>query len=173
MTSMKRAFAVLIPCITAVLVASSGAKADGFYRESLRDLPGVYVIVEAPSPEARAAGIDTAAIRSRVEQYLTLHGVPVLTKQGMLETGSAPKLHVQISAGGRATQPILWVADIVLYQNVTTAAAIGSVPAGTWLGLTGFGLTPPAELKRAVWSAVEGQLEEFTTDWIAANDAQE
>ncbi len=64
-------------------------------RESLRGLPGVYVIIESIGKDAQADGLKEEAIRTAVELILRSSGIRVLTESEWLETPAAPYLYVR------------------------------------------------------------------------------
>lgn len=164
---MTKSFAILTTGFAMAVLSATAVKADEFYRESLRDLPGVYVVVE-PSRAAQEAGIDSTLIKTRVELFLRHHGIPLLSRQALIESKSAPMLHVKVDAGSGAI--VIWVANVLFYQNVLTIPAPQEpVLAATWFGVGGFGVARRDRVVAEAWEAVGEQLEEFANDWLSAN----
>jgi hypothetical protein len=67
---------------------------DESSRESLKGLPGVFVIVDDLEPAIEKAGLTKADIQSQVEQELKVAGIPVLTREQWVTTPGGPYLHV-------------------------------------------------------------------------------
>ena len=93
---------ILITCPLSIL-------ARGRYeRDTLRDLKGVDVMVEALDEEAETAGLDVEQLKKIVEEKLRDGGVTVLTQQQSLGTPGMPYLYVnvqtvKVSTGGNST----------------------------------------------------------------------
>jgi hypothetical protein len=67
---------------------------DESSRESLKGLPGVFVVVDDLEPVIEKAGLTKADIQRQVEQELRLAGIDVLTREQWVTTPGGPYLHV-------------------------------------------------------------------------------
>jgi hypothetical protein len=81
--------ALALCSVTAVLAAD-----DQSSRESLKGLPGVFVIVDDLEPGVEKAGLTKADIQSEVEQELRLAGIAILSREQWVTTPGGPYLHV-------------------------------------------------------------------------------
>jgi len=67
---------------------------DESSRESLKGLPGVFVVVDDVEPVVEKAGLTKTDIQSQVEQQLRLAGIAVLSREQWVTTPGGPFLHV-------------------------------------------------------------------------------
>jgi len=65
-----------------------------FSRESLKALPGVFIVVDDLESTVEKAGLTKADIQSQVEQELRLAGIPILSREQWVTTPGGPYLHV-------------------------------------------------------------------------------
>src|SRR5215831_13336981 len=83
--------------------------------ESLQGLPGVYVLIEHISPEARADGLSKEAIRTAVELILRASGILEITEKEVVEH-TLPLLWVRINAAKVGPSLYAYCVDVQLMQ---------------------------------------------------------
>lgn len=89
---MVRSFFLLALALCSV--STVHAADDLSSRESLKGLPGVFIVVDDLDSSVEKAGLTKADIQSQVEQELRLAGVPILTREQWVTTAGGPYLHV-------------------------------------------------------------------------------
>ncbi len=67
---------------------------DESSRESLKGLPGFFVVVDELEPVVEKAGLTKADIQTQVEQELRAAGITVLSREQWVTTAGGPYLHV-------------------------------------------------------------------------------
>ena len=98
-----------------------GLEAEGYdselTRETLRGLPGVYVLVERfTDPESRA-GFSDAIFRTDVERKLRLAGIRMLTKEELSSTPGAPTLYLNVKPFHAQLGKSAYAISLALHQN--------------------------------------------------------
>jgi Putative peptidoglycan binding domain len=130
-------------CIFLVLAVAAIACPVAFgvdqpmFRKTLRDLPGVGVLVEHLRPEVEQAGLTQRQVQTEVEQRLREHGIKVLTQPEFLRTFGRPLLAVSIQSTSAehdskelyGVHIIVALKQRVLLERNTT---IPAVEAATW-----------------------------------------
>ena len=127
-------------------------------RESLKDLPGVMVLVEDFSSRAEDAGFDRRTFQTDVELKLRMAGIKVA------EDDDAPWLHVNVTVLHRERNKIDGyginlglIQDVLLESQVKTRGT-------TWLaGVVGIGDVDH------VRTSVKNLIDTFINDWLAVN----
>lgn len=142
-------------------------------RESLKNLPGVRVLVEGFRNHAEDAGFDKQTFQTDVELKLRLAGIKVA------EHLDWPWLYVNVNALHRErNRNSAYSISLELYQRVLLVSQVGSDPgkssegalvsSGTeattwdrgWLGVGGVD---------DVRTAVKNLIDTFINDWLAVN----
>ena len=141
-------------------------------RESLRDLPGVGVVVEHFRSEAEDAGFDQQVFRTDVELRLRMAGVRVLEnlRPSWLYL-NANVLHRERNLADAFNISLELNQEVILQsrigsdpRNLPEDLASATMFAPTWMtGKAGFGTV--ADVRDAVRDLVD----KFANDWLAAN----
>jgi hypothetical protein len=107
------------------------AEDNALTRESLRDLPGVRVLIEALPAAATRTGLTETHLQTTVMVRLRNAGVPILTAAAWRETPGTPLLYIQVqtvnSAGAYA-----YAIRVQLFQQVVLARSLLCTHAITW-----------------------------------------
>ncbi len=138
-------------------------------RNTLKDLPGVEVIVEQLQPEIEAAGLTTASVRAVVVQRLTTARIPVYATQKANASDAKPYVYVHLNAAGVAGSAGYAVAVQVQLRQTLQSLVTGYriVDAVTWDAhsvVHATGATLPAAT-----AAVQQFIEQFVADWAAVH----
>lgn len=164
---MPRALAIVFALLAIILARPlSQAGDDAGSRISLKGLPGVSVLVESLSSEARDAGLNEKQILTDVELRLRERGVRLLSSQEWSQTASKPSLyvHVNVIAPPGLVAYNVWVA----LEQVGEFSNGSSGPAATWwVGTTG---SQPLKgnVARAIRDRVLDKVEEFANAFVSA-----
>lgn len=137
-------------------------------RESLRGLPGVGLVIERISPDAKANGLTEEAVQTSVELILRSSGIRILSASERWEELAAPFLLVQIN-----TVKGNWSYAANVTVTFNQKVALISRPqyvvfAPSWINsvvvIAGF-----SKLRELVSIAIEPQIKEFANDFLAVN----
>lgn len=161
-------FAVLI-AMTLCLNFDLAYGASSIQRESLRDLPGVAVIVEEVPPDAQADGLSQELIRGAAERSLQSRGTRILTPAEQATTPSKPSLYVRVSTYRIQPSQYVYVVTVALKQSVALAhRPQRKMFASTWeQGVIG---TPGTNSLRDATKVVEDLVASFANDFQAVNN---
>lgn len=139
-------------------------------RSSLRDLPGIFVLVQGLSPEVEGKGLTKEQIRSDVESKLRTVKIRVLSKEQYSKTPDAPFLHVvpavlRVKVG--ATSLYTYTVIVRLCQSVHLARnpAI-ETPGFTWTSEGTYGVV------RAIGdirTKIADEVDKFISAYISVN----
>jgi hypothetical protein len=157
--------------VVAAAAAPQALSAQAGSPQALTGLRTVTVLLERTSPETIAAGIDTAALRSRAEAAVSRLGIQLLPAGA--RDSAAGVLYVNAFAATNAVRD--WYAahvEVEVMQPVT----IDRTPdarlfATTWQAPVRLRVVRAAELPGEVTQAVDAMLAEFAQAWTAANPA--
>ena len=142
-------------------------------RESLKDLPGVQVVVERFRSHAEDAGFDKQTIQTDVELKLRMAGIKVA------EHHDWPLLYVNVNALHRErNRNGAYSISLELHQGVLLVSQVGSDPrtsfeealvssrmeATTW-GTGSLGVGGVDDVR----TAVKNSIDKFINDWLAVN----
>jgi hypothetical protein len=173
--------------IVLVLVCFLGAGvcnaiAAKFYRESLRGLEGVWVVIEYLQPYAEQAGLTRGQLQTDVELRLRKAGVRVLTAEEGVNAKGRPRLYVNVTI---ATSPNIYFYAYTVLVEVRQRVRLERAPstegaASTWRRhVTGCGakawrnLFTGCDVKSdfvgQVRSALESLVDMFIKDYLAEN----
>ena len=144
-------------------------------RNSLKDLPGVSVVVEGFDSVAEQTGFDSRIFRTDVELKLRMAGIKVLE----IEDGLLPWLYLNVNTLHRETVgQRAYNIQLELFQVAYLRSQLPSDPesasedvlpastvwASTWSsGMLGFGSVASAR------DAVKDLVARFINDWLAVN----
>jgi hypothetical protein len=153
----------------AAVAAPQSLRAQARNPEALGGLRAMTVVVERTSPETIAAGVDTAALRSRAESAVRRLGIRVLPAGA--SDSAAGVLYVNAFAATNAARD--WYAahvEVEVMQPVT----IDRTPdarlfATTWQAPVRLRVVRAAELGGEVTRTVDAMLGEFAGAWSGAN----
>jgi len=93
---MRRLFALALMVLAGAGVATADSPVS---RETLRELPGVSVLLEALDPDVERWGFSTQQLQTDIELRLRRAGVPIRPAKG------EPFLHVWLSLTSHSTMP--------------------------------------------------------------------
>jgi len=158
--------------LLAASVMPASGQAFGPERESLKGLPGFYVLVENLSPDAERDGLTDAAIRTDVEQCLRRADIRVLASSEELFASSpaAPYLYVNVQAErGQmgATSLYVYRIDVQLNQWVHSQVTGNEISGVTW-HRGSFGTMKQSNLP-SVRQIVTELVNQFISDFRVAN----
>jgi hypothetical protein len=176
----KRLWMILITiAFTLVILNSVAFAVDGgaidfaeqYRRNSLRDLPGVRVLITDLNPEAERDGVVKEELQTDVTSRLIRAGIRVLTEEEWHKIARAPLLYVKVSALKGSDSAYAYHVNVELYQRVsieqnpsTSLVAF----AATWsAGSIGISDTP--RLKGLVIGSLRDKIDEFIKAYSTFN----
>jgi hypothetical protein len=137
--------------------------------ESLRGLPGVFVVTETIAQDAQADGLSQEAIDTAVELILRSNGIRIFTREQVLAMPFAPVLQISIGTNKQSWLS-LYACAINVHLNQKVYLPYGShkeVWAITWRQQS-FGHLGERRLSEAT-TQVEKLIEKFANDFLAVN----
>ncbi len=140
-----------------------------FQRETLRALPGVWVVVEQVAPDLAQAGVTQAALQHETEEKVRAAGLPLLSQEECWRTPGMPWLYitVAVSPATETTYAATIAAD--LYQEVQLVRPPALKTFGvTWDAGVHVGTVKREELA-SVRQRVGALVEQFVADYQAGN----
>ncbi len=139
-------------------------------RESLRELPGIYVLIEAMKPDAQADGLSAEAIQTATDHILRASGIRVLTQKEMRDSPEGAVLYVKVSTVKTPVGTYAYSATVELFQETQLVRQpLLGVSGITWRALGIVGSASQDHLRDAIDSAVQPQVKEFANDFQAVN----
>lgn len=134
---------------------------------SLRDVPGLAVVAEATSPEARFLGITEEWLTERVTARLRGAGVHVLERSDALSSARQPLAVVRLQTMRVPDRlAIAWHLSLEVYQKVATLGVPpDSVLADTWAASATIGVTSEGALRGSVGKSLGNQVDELLRAW--------
>jgi hypothetical protein len=149
-------------------VAQSGT-VEEFQRETLRDLPGVWVVVEQLAPELEHAGLTHAQLQHNIEDTLRRAGITVLTEAECWQTPGMPWLYVTVALLQASADTYAASIAATLYQEVQlTREPQRKTFGATWDSGVQLGAVERARLA-AIQERTIGLIDQFTADYQAVN----
>jgi hypothetical protein len=138
-------------------------------RETLKDLPGVEVLVEPLQPELKQLGLTEAAIQADAERRLRTAGITIYASQTANPSPAKPYLYIHLNALKLARGEDFVVAVQVHVRQTVRSVVTGSqiVDAMTWDShniVAGAGARPAG-----VREEIGRSIERFTRDWAAVH----
>ena len=157
------AFLVLIPDMaSAQMFVPTG-------RDTLRELPGVEVIVESLQPELEREGVSGSDIRDAMTRQLLAGGIPVYESQRENPSLAKAYLYLHLNALELPDQQGYAVAVLVqvrqTLQSVVTVSQI--VDAMTWDAHNVLHV-PPGNFD-GLYAEIERYVTLFISDWVAVH----
>ena len=148
---------------------SSAFQADSSERESLKQLPGVDVVVETIEADAEKDGLTSDAVHIDTEMRLRRARIRILSSLGdqiALGGTAQPYLYININTSKRADAYAVAI-RVELKQLLTSTVTKRSTSGTTWeRGHVGF--VSASEI-RTVLPAIGAMVDEFVSDWLASN----
>jgi hypothetical protein len=141
-------------------------------RESLKGLPGLFVLVEHLNPDAERDGLTDDVIRTAVEQRLRLAGIRVLANSEELFASNPATaylyINVQAERGQMAGSNLyVYRIDVELNQWLQSQVTGSEIPGVTWhRGALG---TARANNIRDLHHITLSLTDQFINDFLAAN----
>ena len=168
---MKR-FALLF---TLLLAWSSATRADEYTRETLKDLPGVRILIETIDADLARAGLSEEQLQTDAARRLQEAGLQLLDRDAWLATPGGQYLYIAVDA-----LPVVeadacaYAIRLELRQDAFLARApeIKALGATTWRrNRIGFAptTTAPDQILRSVGELIDA----FTADYRTANTPTE
>jgi len=151
-----------------IAVPSSFAEAD-FQRDTLRGLPGVWVVLEKLPPELEQTGLTQGQLQTDAEDRLRKAGIVILTQEECWQTPGMPWLYITVALLKASTTTYAATIGAVLNQEIMLTRnpqikAFGTTwDAGIHLGAIG------AESLPTVRDSVGSLVDKFTTAYQAVN----
>ena len=149
-------------------VSRSFAAGD-FQRDTLRGLPGVWVVVEKLTPELEQAGLTQGQVHQDAEDQLRHAGIKVLTQEECWQTPGMPWLYLTIALlkASDTTYAVTIAAtlnqEIMLTRNPQIKTFGVTWDTGVHVGAVG------AESLPTVRESVGSLVKKFTADYQAVN----
>ncbi len=149
--------------------AAAGKTPEKRQADTLRDLSGVYFIVEDLGADVEADGLTTAQIRQGVELKLRHAGIYLMTETEWGRTPGKPFLYIRVNTvkdGARYAYHL----QVKLFQRVRLERyqAIPPVQVPTWSAREEIGVID-AEKIQEVRKYLAGSMEEFIKAYLALN----
>ena len=168
---MRRKYSGFFTIMVLALLNMTSFSFSGDYSlqsESLRDLKGVYVSVESPTPEIQKDGLTEERIKKDVDLMLRMAGIKVLSKKEWFGTEGSPFLYVNTHVLKlRETREYIYSVTISFKQNVYPIRKPMEIPgAATWSIGGIIGITPDLDKIRA---SVKEQVNEFVKAYLSVN----
>jgi len=139
-------------------------------RESLRELPGVYVLIEATKPDAQADGLSAEAIQTATVHILGASGIRVLTQKEIHDSPEGGVLYVKVSTVKSPVGTYAYSATVELFQETQLVRQpLLGVSGMTWRALGVIGSISQDHLRDVIDSAVQPQVKAFANDFQAVN----
>jgi len=164
---------LVLACVGLLIVtAPAPASAQQFIatgRDTLRQLPGVELLVEPLEPEFERAGLTAAALKQTVDARLRAAGILVYDSQMANPSVAKPFLYVQVSGLTVEQQGFALALQVQLRQTLRSPVTDSNVVnAMTWERQTV--VFVPEKDARAVVPEVETLVAAFVQDWRAAHE---
>ena len=138
---------------------------------TLKGLPGVYVLVNPIGSSAQKDGLTESSIQTAVERILRSKGVPILTREQRSRSRSAPSLHVRANTLKSSSKPLYAVTvEVSLHQRVALihTPKPEQVEAATW-SILSTGIYPQSNLKSLISEGIEVLIKRFANDYLTVN----
>ena len=164
-----------LPLICIMCFAVHAQSDDPLERESLRGLPGVFVLITGLDTEVESGGLTAAQLKADVEVRLRQAGIRVFTLEELKGLPSKPALQVEVlvarsEALSAQLDETIYVFSIkaAVKQTATTLNAPNKVAYVTTWGTNNNGLASRANLK-IVRDGVGVFVGRFINDFLAVN----
>jgi len=141
-----------------------------YTRETLRGLPGVFVVVEGIREDAEADGLKTEDLQTHVELILAKAGLRVLPHEEWRTVPGRPWLYVSVNTI-RYLASYFFSVDVQLKQDISLVRSPAIISSSSTWELGSIGFVDTGGLCSKIWDSVDGYLDRFITDFRAANAA--
>jgi hypothetical protein len=139
------------------------------YRETLRGLPGVHVLVEQiPDQEIQRRGLTVEYLKTQVELRLRSYGITVLDEEQCLQSTLGPYLYVNVNIIVRGDGLVAYSVSVGLKQTVTLGTNGNTCSATTWLE-SSVGMVGLDSAREAIDRYVRANVDMFVNDFLAVN----
>ena len=167
----KRKYCCILLIVVLALLNMTSFSFAGDYSiqtESLRDLKGVYVSVESPTPEIQKDGLTEDRIKKDVELMLRMAGIKILSKEEWFDAEGSPSLYVNANVLKLLeTREYVYSVNISFKQSVYPVREPMEISgAATWSAGGIVGITPDLDKIRA---SVKEQVDEFIKAYLSVN----
>ncbi|HEV8716098.1 MAG TPA: hypothetical protein VGX03_25140 [Candidatus Binatia bacterium] len=165
----KSTVAIIVVGLWLCAAASSSFAEADFQRETLRGLPGVWVVVEKLPAELEQSGLTQGQVQTDAEDRLRKAGITILTQEECWQTPGMPWLYITVALLKAGTTTYAATVGAVLNQEITLTRnpqikAFGSTwDAGVHLGAIG------TESLATVRDSVGSLVDKFIADYQAVN----
>ncbi len=141
---------------------------------SLRGLPGVGVVAEETSQDARAQGLTQEWLETRVRGDLKARGIGVLERSDALTLPRRPLLVVRAQTVALPGSSIIaWHLSLAVHQNVRSPAdSSTTVAAKTWEASSVIGATSARMLRASLGRTLGDQVGEFARVWATRDSSR-
>ena len=162
---------VSIAAFAILLTTATAARAQLFMptgRDTLKQLPGIELLVEPLEPELERAGLTMNAIGRRVDTQLRAANITIYSSQAENPSVAKPYLYVQVNGLLIGQQGFALALQVQLRQSVRSPVTDSTiVNAMTWDRQTVV-FAPPNEAA-AVVPEIESLVAAFIKDWRAVH----
>lgn len=166
------AFRLAGVCLAALLLSAVTAWPEAPEEEgqaSLRDLPGIEVVVEELSPDVMEAGLRMVDLEEEVKERIRKTGLPLLGRQDRLKTGPAAALVVRVNTLHDRIGRYFLCVELELRQRIRLVREDDSPLTGTtWTAPTLITVVPDDNVKQ-VREIVGRRADRFAKAYAAAN----
>jgi hypothetical protein len=135
---------------------------------TLKDLKGVYVLIESLTPQANQKGLTEQQLQTDVELKLRQNGIKVLTREESFSAPGSPYLYLNVNVviSDRVLSP--YNISLQLKQNVILSRDNICCKGITW-EKGGTGIAGEAALVESVRGLVKDVVDMFINDYLAVN----
>ncbi len=162
-------------CIWLILVslvlapAAAGKTPEKRQADTLRDLSGVYFIIEPLRADVEADGLTTAQIQQDVELKLRHAGIYLMTETEWERTPGKPFLYIRVNTVKKEAR-YAYHLQVKLFQRVRLERyqAIPPVLVPTWSAREEIGVIDAGKIQE-VRKYLAGTMEEFIKAYLALN----
>lgn len=137
--------------------------------DTLRALPGVYLVVENVSPSAEADGLTTDLVRGDIELQLRRAGIHLMSEPEWSRTPGKPFLYVRVSLA-KSGPRYAYHLEVQVLQRVKLERylALAPVQVPTWSAPEEIGIIEAARLQE-VRRYLGDQMGRFISAYLAVN----
>ena len=155
--------AVVMGC--AAFGMAAGARGDEYERKTLRDVGPFKVVVLKPGDSALQPGLTYDAIETAIELRLRRDGIKLADK-------SSAYLEVSVAVGTLRPDLTLWKLNVEFLQPATLRGSGELAIASTWRE-DRVSFCRPSEMRGEVMETIDGFVDQFINDYLAANEKVE
>jgi hypothetical protein len=143
---------------------------DEYARSSLRDLKGVYILIEHLTPDVERDGLSKDQLQADVELRLRQAGIKVLTRGESLKTLGLPEFYVNVTALKSKDGAMYVVSVNAEFDQLVTLVRNRNIKVqGTTWSVGGITTTGVPSLNKDARDMVGDVVDEFIDAYRAAN----